>query len=146
MLNVKSRLLTENAKIGLSVLLPEALILLRVGLRGPVNSDSTSLTINPVAFESTAIWPNQLAVTTLIELVVDDCVVSWRSSLLRRSEISIAVSTSRALTIPIHRHHTHLAHVFQRAELHSFEAQLGIFQAQLFTRRHSVIKSEAHLL
>ena len=108
-LNVEVGTLTENTEIGLAVLLPEALICLHARFRCSENTDSTSLSIDPVAFKSAAIRPDQFTVTTLSELVVDDLVahawselvVSRSGSLLNRTFVHLGVNGS----------HAHLSHV-----------------------------------
>ena len=118
-LNVEVCALSENTQIGLAVLLPEALICLHARFRCSENANSTSLPIDPVAFKSAAIRPNQFTITTLSELVVDDLithawselVVSRSGSLLNRTFVHLAINGG----------HAHLSHVLKRANLHRFE-------------------------
>ena len=71
-LDICAEVLSEDAKIGLAVLLPEAFVNFSRGGRRPEHSNSARLSIDPVAFESAAIGPNELAVAALVVLVVHD--------------------------------------------------------------------------
>ena len=77
-LNVGVGALTENAEISLAILLPEALISLHAWFGGAEHTNSASLPIDPVAFKSAAIRPDQFAVATLSKFVVDNLVTGAR--------------------------------------------------------------------
>ena len=68
--DVSAVVLTEDAKIGGPVLLPESL---KHFVRGrSEDANATCLTIDPVAFECTAIRPYQLSIATLVVLIIND--------------------------------------------------------------------------
>ena len=127
-LNVEADVLTEHAQIRLPVLLPEAFInFFCLRLRCAEHTQATGLSIDPVAFEAAAVRPDHLPVAALRVLVVDDGVVSLLSA-----EATLATGGAADLTVAVDGHHAHLAHVLQRAELHGFERQLGVFEAEPF--------------
>ena len=57
-LDVKTEVLSEHAQACLPVLLPETFVNFFSDARGSENAKATGLTIDPVAFERAAIWPN----------------------------------------------------------------------------------------
>lgn len=123
-LDVEANVLTEHTKVGLSVLLPESFINF-VRLRGTEHSESTSLSIDPVAFERASIRPDHLSVPTFGVLVVDNRVVALLSS-----DSSLATGSLGHFRATVNWHHAHLSHVLQGAKLHGLERELCIFEAQ----------------
>lgn len=123
-LDVETNVLTEDAKVGLSVLLPESFINF-VRLRGTEHSKTTSLSIDPVAFEGASIRPDHLSVATLGVLVV-----YYRVVALLSPDSSLAAGSCGHFRATINWHHAHLPHVLQGAKLHGLERELCIFEAQ----------------
>ena len=116
-------ILAEDTQVGESVLLPEALIRLRGGLRGAEHTHATGLPIDPVAFKVGAIRPDELSIAALVVLVINDglifrCAPSWRGTLL--TEFVLLVH----FILRVDGHHAHLAHVLQGAEIQRPEGQL----------------------
>ena len=104
-LDVEANVLTEHTKVGLSVLLPESFINF-VRLRGTEHSESTSLSIDPVAFERASIRPDHFSVPTFGVLVVDNRVVALLSS-----DSSLATGSLGHFRATVNWHHAHLSHV-----------------------------------
>lgn len=86
---------------------------------------ATGLSIDPIALKRAVIGPDHLAIAAFCVLVVNDRVVALLSSVPPLTTASATHFRAR-----VDRHHAHLTHVLQRAELHSLEGQLSVLQTQ----------------
>lgn len=122
-LDVRPEILSEHAQVRLAILLPKAFVNFSRGGGGPEDTDSARLPIDPVAFKGAAVWPDQLAVAALIELVVDDRVIALLRPVL-------GAWSSGHFALSEDGHESDLPHVLKRAELVGFERKLSIFKTE----------------
>ena len=107
-LDIEADVLSEDAKIGLTVLLPEAFIDF-VRVRCSEHAKSAGLSVDPVALECATIWPQEFTVAALDELVVNDGLLGARARLWR----VMIVAVGRLITGAINGCQSDLAHVLE---------------------------------
>ena len=117
-LDVKADVLTENAKVCVAVVLPEAFVYLFIGSGRTEHSQAHCLPIDPIALKWASILPDQLAIATLLEDIIDHGIVSLLlAKLLLLLSLALTISRSRYLAIRIHGKVSRLTHVSQRTEV-----------------------------
>ena len=107
-MDIEADVLSEDAKVRLTVLLPEAFIDL-VRVRCSEHAKSASLAVDPVAFECASIWPQEFAISALDELVVNDGLLGARARLWR----VMIVAVGRLIARAINGRQSDLAHVLE---------------------------------
>ena len=64
-LDIKAKVLAEDAQAGLPVLLPKTFIDFFCSNGSPENAQAASLAIDPISFERARVWPHKLTIATL---------------------------------------------------------------------------------
>ena len=107
-LDIEADVLSEDAEVCLTVLLPEAFIdLVRVWCSE--HTKSAGLAVDPVAFECASIRPQEFAISALDELVVNDGLLGARTRLWR----VMIVAVGRLIAGAINGCQSDLAHVLE---------------------------------
>ena len=111
-------ILSEYTKIGCPVLLPETLE--HFVSWCSEHSNATSLTINPITFECTSIWPNKFTIAAFIVLVINNRLMRIILRFTLLEPILLAGINARHITVLVDCNQSDLSHVLERTEFHCF--------------------------